>query len=122
MIKLNFYSKILKTITEWQNKNEYVEQISQLIYYNEICRECVLKFKKFIFSEEDLDKIKIEVDKELLQKYSSEIIDELNDITDPLQKDLEKRKMIENSENISLNLSNIPIEEINNIRRTKIQQ
>jgi len=123
-LRLNFYSKIIKDINEWQEKNEYVDQVARLIYYNEIKKSAILKFVKFQFSQEILDKIEFDVQQELSQKYPSEIIDELSGIEDPLQRDLEKRKRMKNGEMIEkpFDISNVPIKEVNDTRKSKIQQ
>ncbi|MCL2312002.1 MAG: hypothetical protein FWC41_05880 [Firmicutes bacterium] len=123
-LRLNFYSRIIKDINKFHSENEYVDITSQLIFYNEIRKEAVLLFKKFNFSQEALNKIEEEVIKELSQKYPTETVDELNEIEDLLQRDLEKRKRIENGEMIKkpFDISTVPIEEVSNTRKIKIQQ
>jgi len=80
MLKLNFYSKIIKNINEFHNKNEYIDQVSQLIYYNEIRKEAIFKFVKFHLSDEVLDKIDSEVQNVLLLKPTNYPTDELNNV------------------------------------------
>jgi len=56
-IRLNFYSKVAKHLNEFHETQDYIDKTNQLIYFNEIRKELVVKLIKFNFSQEELKDI-----------------------------------------------------------------